>query len=61
MENPIMGCKYEVQLWCVLDFADGEEGWGWEIVYYGDSLLKAIKAARYARKSTDGAVRVYWR
>lgn len=55
-----MGSKWEVELWCVTSRL-GEEQWGWETVYRGQSLRQAIMVARAKKKETDGAVRVTWR
>lgn len=56
-----MGSKWEVELYCVVTGSRGQEKWGWETVYRGQSLRQAIKVARAKKKETDGAVRMTWR
>lgn len=56
-----MGWTWQVELFCIVELVEDGEGWGWFSIYTGESLFKAIKAARRVKKETDGAVRVTWR
>ena len=57
-----MGSKYEVSAW-VADEPESTTnvGYGWEYVYGGDSLLRAILAAIASKRAGAGCVRLEWR
>lgn len=57
-----MGFKFEVSAWVAAEpESTTNVDYGWEDVYGGDSLLRAILAAIASKRAGAGCVRLVWR
>lgn len=57
-----MGSKFEVSAWVAAEpESTTNVDYGWEDVYGGDSLLRAILAAIASKRAGAGCVRLVWR
>lgn len=56
-----MGYRFEVEAYVQIDPDDVDQGYHYVQVYYGQSLLSTLRAARKARREGSGCVRVMWR